>query len=119
MATQGILSVMIDDRVILKAVTGLDGYEMPAIGDEVVTKMVTKAQDLLNLCHEHGLGGDSLIVQSSPTEWIGGDSDELPEWYAAKFHDPRFNPRWRHGTADYIVVVDLTKRLVEVDDGTI
>ena len=108
MATQGIISIVADGKVVAKAIVGADGYEMPAIAEEVKQRGVATAQELLDICHEYGLGGESLIVQSSPTEWIGDcTDDELPELYAEKFHDPRFNPRWKHGTADYIVVVEL------------
>lgn len=108
MATQGILSIVIDGKVIAKAVVGADGYEMPAIAADVRKHNVTTARELLDLCHEHGLGGESLIVQSSPEEWIGDcTDDELPDIYAEKFHDPIFNPRWHYGSADYVEVVEM------------
>ncbi len=109
MATQGILSIVVGGKVVAKAIVGADGYEMPAIAEDVKANNVTTAKGLLDLCHKRGLGGESLIVQSSPREWIGDcTDDELPDLYAEKFHDPRFNPRWKYGTADYIEVVDMT-----------
>lgn len=109
MATQGILSIVVGGQVVAKAIVGADGYEMPAIAADVRERNVTTAQGLLDLCHEHDLGGESLIVQSAPDVWIGDcTDDELPELYAEKFHDPRFNPRWHYGSADYVEVVDMT-----------
>lgn len=109
MATQGVLSIVVDGHVVAKAIVGVDGYEMPEIADAVRERNVTTAQGLLDLCHEHGLGGESLIVQSAPDKWIGDcTDDELPQLYAEKFHYPRFNPRWHYGTADYVEVVDMT-----------
>lgn len=109
MATQGILSIVIDGKVVAKAVIGSDGYAMPRIADDVRKNNVTTAQGLLDLCHAHGLRTESLIVQSAPDAWIGNcTEDELPALYAEKFSDPRFNPRWRHGTAAYTEVVDMT-----------
>ena len=100
---------MVDGRVVAKAITGADGYEMPAVAADVRANNVTTAEGLLDLCHDHGLGGESLIVQASPVDWIGDcTEDELPCLYAEKFSDPRFNPRWKHGTADYVEVVDMT-----------
>lgn len=108
MATQGILSIVVDNSVVAKAIVGSDGYEIPSIAMCVKKGGVTTAQGLLDLCHEHGLGGESLVVQSSPSSWIGDCTDEeLPALYAEKFHDPMFNPRWDIGTADYVVVVDM------------
>ena len=109
MATQGILSIVVGGKVVAKAIVGADGYEMPAIADAVRANSVATAQGLLDLCHEYGLGGESLIVQSTPDKWIGDcTDDDLPELYAEKFSDPRFNPRWKYGTADYVEVVDMT-----------
>lgn len=109
MATQGILSIVKNGQVVAKAIVGCDGYEMPNIAKDVKEHGIATAQGLLDLCHQYGLGGESLIVQSSPTEWIGDCSDDdLPKLYAEKFNDPGFNPRWDRGTADYVEVVDLT-----------
>lgn len=109
MATQGILSIVINGQVVAKAVTGYDGYEMPNIADDVKKNGVTTAQGLLDLCRKHGLCGESLIVQSSPTEWLGDcGEDELPELYVNKFSEPNFNPRWKYGTAEYTEVVDMS-----------
>ena len=115
MATQGLLSIVINGQVAVKAVTGCDGYEMPNIARDVKKNRVTDAQGLLKLCHKHGLGGDSLIVQSSPTKWLGDyDEDELPELYAENFNDPNFNPRWKYGTAEYTEVVDMSSNDHEI-----
>ena len=112
MATQGILSIVIEGKVIAKAIVGSNGFAMPRIADDVRKNKVTTAQELLDLCHAHGLKGESLIVQSAPDAWIGDcTEDELPALYAEKFNEPRFNPRWSHGTAAYTEVVDMTTRL--------
>lgn len=108
MATQGVLSIVHSGQVILKAIVGSDGYEMPAIAAEVKRRGKITAQELLELCHDHDLGGESLVVQMSPTEWIGECADEeLPPLYAEKFNDPRFNPRWARGYADFVEIVEI------------
>lgn len=109
MATQGILSIIIEGKVVAKAIVGANGYAMPRIADDVRKNNVTTAQGLLELCHAHGLSGESLIVQSAPDVWVGDCTEgELPAMYAEKFDDPTFNPRWSYGTAAYTEVVDMT-----------
>lgn len=109
MATQGLLSIVVGGEVVAKAVAGANGHKMPVIAEDVKRLAVTTAQGLLDLCHKHGLGGDSLVVQSSQSEWLGDYADdELPVLYAEKFKDPKFNPRWKFGTADYVLVVEMT-----------
>lgn len=107
MATQGILSIVVGGKVVAKAITGADGFKMPAIAEAVEDAGIRDAQGLLDLCHQYDLKGESFIVQSSPHDWIGDcTEDELPPLYAEKFHDPWFNPRWKNGSADYIEVVE-------------
>lgn len=107
MATQGLLSITVNGQVVAKAVTDCDGYEMPNIAEDVKKNEVTTAQGLYELCLKHGLGGESLIVQSSPTEWLGDyDEEELPDLYMQNFNAPNFNPRWKYGTAEYTEIVD-------------
>lgn len=112
MATQGVLSIIGHGRVLAKAITGADGYKMVEIASAVRDKKIIEAKKLFELCREYGLGGDSFIVQYSPYEWLGDcEEDELPVLYSETFNEPRFNPRWKYGSADYVEIVDMTHAL--------
>jgi hypothetical protein len=108
MATQGLLSITRAGKVVAKIVTGADGYNILSLAESLRNNPTTDPDALLERCREHDLGGNSLIVQSSPDDWLcDGDTDEVSELYKTKFHDPHFNPRWAFGTADYVEVVEL------------
>lgn len=108
MATQGLLSITLSGKVVAKIVVGANGYNIPKLAESLRKNPTTGSNELLKRCLEHDLGGCSLIVQSSPKMWLsdGGD-EELPKLYKTKFHDPRFNPRWKNGTASYVEIVEL------------
>jgi len=109
MATQGILSIVRNNKVVAKIVAGSDGYNIPALAKSLRKNPTVDPDELMERAREHGLSGNSLIVQSSPDDWIcdGEDTDELPELYRDKFFDPRFNPRWAAGTAEYMEIVEI------------
>lgn len=118
MATQGLLSITRAGKVVAKIVTGADGYNIPALAESLRQNPTTDPDELLKRCREHDLGGNSLIVQSSPAGWLcDGDTEEVPELYKAKFHEPRFNPRWPNGTAEYTEVVELETDNAEARHG--
>ena len=108
MATQGLLSITRAGKVVAKIVTGCDGRNIVPLAESLRKNPTTDPDELLKRCREHDLGGNSLIVQSSSDGWLcDGDTEEVPELYKAKFHEPRFNPRWPNGTAEYTEVVEL------------
>lgn len=79
MATQGILSIMVDDKVILKLVTGSDGYNIPKIAKDVKKEKVTSLERLKELCIKHGLSleSPSLIIQTSLNTWWSYNCNSL------------------------------------------
>jgi hypothetical protein len=127
MATQGLLSITRAGKVVAKIVTGCDGQNIVPLAASLRKNPTTDPDELLKRCREHDLGGNSLIVQSSPDSWrcdgesspdgwrCDSDTEEVPELYKAKFYEPRFNPRWLNGTAEYTEVVELeTQSLIQM-----
>ena len=47
-----------------------------------------------------------LVVLTEDGEYDNCDS-ELSSRYRETFSDPRFNPRWKEGTADHVRVVEV------------
>jgi len=108
MATQGLISIIKGGKVVAKIITGCDGRNVVALAEELRKDPCTDMATLFCLAKQQDLGGDSLVVQTSPSEWMcDGDLEELPDLYREKFHVPDFNPRWERGTADYTEIVDL------------
>jgi len=119
MATQGLLSITLGGKVMAKIITGCDGKRIVPLAAWLRAHCkAVDGDELLKLCHAHDLGGESLIVQTSPTDWHCDTADqELPPLYVEKFDDPDFNPRWQQGTAEYTERVEL-EPLPEGEDTT-
>lgn len=107
MATQGIVSVIVNGEVAVKAIAGSDGYNASILAEEIQRNHITSPEEIFNLAQEIGFGDqESLVVQSPDKNLYEGDAD-LAGLYLdrSKFADPEFNPRWERGTADHIEVV--------------
>lgn len=107
MATQGIVSVVKDGIVRMKLVAGSDGYHALTLADWLRSHPGASPQMAFDKACEVGFGSTvDLIVQYSPKEFIADPSVEvLPSLYRVRFLDSKFNPRWEHGTADFVEVV--------------
>lgn len=114
MATQGVLSIVVNGKVILKLVTGSNGYDIPKIAEEVKRKRIVNIEDLKALCYEMDFTPPYLTIQSSPTDFWCIEEDtnleDLNELFEIKFNEPEFNPRWSCGLADYVEVVEFTDK---------
>lgn len=54
-----------------------------------------------------GFGCKGCLVAMTPEQTpYKGDGRQSPR-YRETFNRTRFNPRWRHGTADHVVVVNV------------
>lgn len=116
MSTQGLVSIIDQHgKVLYKLVTGADGYYAPDVAREVprVLKDGGAAEELAHLAIDLGFGergSRSFIVQTRDGDFDGSLSDvtaDLPPSYREHFHDPRWNPRWAQGTAEYTEVVQV------------
>ena len=105
--TNGIVSILKDGKVILKAVAGCNGYPAADVAKAVRKSPGLSVPMLYAICRECDFGcEDCLVVQDVQTHKFAGD-DELGPLYKAEFSNPRFNPRWVKGTAEYTEIVEL------------
>jgi len=109
MATQGIISIVKGDKVILKCVAGCDGYNAhdAAIAIKKANKYDLKTIYDICLRNNFGCYHGCLIVQSENDFMTFDKEDPLPELYIEKFNDPNFNPRWERGTASYTEIINI------------
>lgn len=119
MGTQATLAIRREGKVIYKIVTGCNGSEMPALarclehGFESSPNVTI--QELFHLAVLFKVGCAScLVIQTTDQILLSNGYDILDEVDAAvhkrfvdTFNDPKFNPRWEHGTADYSLIVDI------------
>jgi hypothetical protein len=109
MATQGLVSVRKDGKVIMKFVAGSNGFNATKVAAAIrrkgeVPKSLLLAYEMATKC---GFGSeDNLVIMDDINIEFHGD-EQLPERYRKTFSQPEFNPRWDLGIADYMKVVDL------------
>lgn len=108
MATQGLVTVVKDGRVVMKIITGSDGMHAPTLASVLkASRQVPQLEEAYKLALSLGFGSrGSLVVMNETQELFHGD-DDLSSLYRETFGQPEFNPRWKQGTADHIEVVVL------------
>lgn len=112
MATQAVIS-LIDSKkkTIIKVVAGVDGGKAPQFlvdlfklhkSDEKKT-----LKDVLDLALQY-FGRDRTVVMDKDQTLCHGDTNPIPseveKAYRPTFNNPYWNPRWKHGTADYVIL---------------
>lgn len=117
MATQGIVSILDIDgkKMLFKAIAGSNGYNASRLAAWALNHQgALTIERIYEAALKVGFGTkEALVVQDSAGS-LCFDADECcAEDFGAlyhddaKFRDPRFNPRWKNGTADCIEVVTL------------
>jgi len=124
MATQGIVSIVDGDKVLLKVVAGCDGYNAKTLARRLFEMWPISPTAAYGLAEEVGFGCDHCrfviteysILGLNDTHQVRNveeDKDEDFSLYRETFQKPRFNPRWPSGTADYIEVVYIPKNEIQ------
>lgn len=109
MATQGLVTITNGKKVIMKIVAGCDGYHALKLVKAIKKVWPLTAEQTYKLAREINFGSQScLVVMTEKEEVFKGDED-LSSAYRQTFNQPRFNPRWKHGTADNTVIIDLSE----------
>lgn len=117
MATQGIVTLTGPfHETLVKLITGQDGQFAEQIARAIFERQLEDAEAVYELATEIGLGGSSLVVMDKDVVWYedqsmpfakAADDFDLDDRYFATFTKPEFNPRWHHGTADHVWIVDI------------
>lgn len=124
MGTQGIVSIVINDHVVMKAIAGCNGFNA-----KVIASVIHRAPELradiyafYDLAQRLKFGcTECLVVMDQDTLKTGhgdeiGDSPDDPQRYFDTFADPAFNPRWAPGTADYVEIVYIKRVVIDVGE---
>lgn len=106
MATQGLVSVVEGGAVRFKIVAGCNGMRAVELAARLRAERFANAGSVYDLAEECGFGCDDCRVVMGASEEFYLFDDDLGELYRKTFDDPRFNPRWRHGTAAHVEVVE-------------
>lgn len=117
MSTQGLLSIVQNERTKWKIVTGCDGYNIPKLA---YLFAVDGVPDSIDEVHEFATNGTGLfgscgcLYVLGESEWRNKENEPPPLLYATSFQMPEFNPRWERGTADYAMIYDLDRDCLRV-----
>ena len=96
-------------KVAMKIVAGCDGMNARKVAN-AIKKLgrLPSLTEAYNIAQGIGFGSEeSLVVSGVKKSKFKGSGEPLPRLYRQTFNQPRFNPRWKHGTADHIEVVEL------------
>lgn len=107
MATQGLVTVLSDGRVVMKVVAGCNGYNAEKLAERLRNSWPVNIDQAYKTAEEVGFGApDCRVVLTEDRERYDG-KDDLDPRYRATFPRPEFNPRWEHGTADHVIVINV------------
>lgn len=118
MATQGLVTVTSGGKVLMKVVCGCDGYNALRVSKALVSKWPVSPIEAYKIAKEEGFGCGSCLMVVTDSGIFGKSEDSFEivnlegedfdnPLYREKFSEPRFNPRWELGTADYVRVIGV------------
>lgn len=107
MATQGLVTVRRKGRVIMKVIAGCEGFNARKLAGRLRRTTSFTLDAIYEKARAVGFGcADCQVTMTRRSTRFEGDGRLSPR-YRRTFGYTRFNPRWRHGTADHVVVVDV------------
>lgn len=108
MATNGIISVMKDNKVVFKCIAGCNGMTAETTAKAIKEIENPTLDNIYKTCLDYAFGcKECLVVQSETGHKFIDQEDDLHELYIKKFTDPNFNPRWERGTAAHTEIINL------------
>lgn len=111
MATNGIISIIKNGKTIFKCVAGCDGMEAPKAVSAIRKIENPTIDQIYKACLDNKFGcKNCLVVQAENDHRHVDMEDDLDPLYTEKFSDPFFNPRWKHGTAAHIEIIEMDKQ---------
>jgi len=118
MATQAVISIVKNDHTIIKIVCGFNGYNAEKLVEIIKNGQFGKIQDIYDIALKNKFGCKECLVVMDNNKIIFKGDGYVGSLYREKFDDPSFNPRWKNGTADYVIVlkVDNSGEIIRLED---
>jgi len=108
MATQGLVTIQKNGEVVMKIVAGCDGMQAGTLASAIRgLDRVPGLYEAYDLALKVGFGSKENLVVLEKKASFHQCEEILSRRYRRTFKQPRFNPRWKYGTADHIQVVNL------------
>lgn len=107
MATQGVVSVVSEGKVVMKVVAGCNGMMARATANRLRKSWPMSAEKAYGEARNTRLGCISCLTVVTESDILFKGHDELSPRYRETFDDAKFNPRWQRGIADHTIVVEV------------
>jgi len=121
--TQGLITIMFGDNVLMKIVVGCNGYKVKELAKLVKANWPVDVEGAYQLAEQVGFGCQScrMIITASGIFGVSEESgklenlEESEEFTGAKlyrdtFQQSKFNPRWAYGIADRLQIVKVDEK---------
>jgi hypothetical protein len=109
MGTQAIVSIANNGKTVVKTIAGCNGYNARKLETAILSEKLRTAKEVYEAAKGLNFGCHICLVVMSKDELLYAGTYETDSLYRDTFDDPRFNPRWENGTADYVIVIDEKK----------
>lgn len=114
MTTQAIVSIVKNGHTFIKAVCGCNGYNAEKLAKIIKDNRLDKIRDIYKIALENKFGCiDCLVVMNNDDIIFKGDT-EPSSLYREKFDDPSFNPIWKCGTAENVIILKIDESVNNV-----
>ena len=114
MATQGLLTIMKDNKVKYKIIAGCNGFNIDKVKEKILMTephiLFSSSELVISILLHTGaillnFGCKDCLVVISEYGGYYQFKEPLSSLYGETFNQPEFNPRWEYGTADYVEVL--------------
>ncbi len=117
MATQGLISIVENGRVIMKVVCGCNGYNVKNVAKIIEDNYLENIQEIYNIAFENRFGCSSCLVVMNESDIIYKGDDDISSYplYRETFSNPFFNPRWKCGSIENLVIIERKEKKIDIN----
>lgn len=107
MATQAIISIVKNGHTFIKIICGCNGYNAEKLAKIIKDNRFDKIHDIYKVALENKFGCRDCLVVMDDNDIIFKDDVYVGSLYRETFDDPSFNPRWKLGTAENVIILKI------------
>ena len=107
MITQAVISIVKNDQTFIKIVCGCGGNNAEKLAEVISRLRLENIDDIDIVAIENNFGCKDCLVVMNKEDVIFGEREGFGTLYSETFEDPYFNPRWKCGTADKVIILNF------------
>lgn len=105
MTTQAVISIVKSGHTFIKIVCGCEGYNSEKLAKIIEDKRLDNIQNIYNVALENKFGCRYCLVVMDDNDMIFKGDEKPSSLYRKTFDNPSFNPRWKCGIADDVIIL--------------